>query len=472
MKKFINVASAPLSNGSLQLWAIDESNQLWTRWKSSTDPGAFWTGWSRQGERIKQVAVAPLSNKALQLWAVSTNNELWTCWKSGSEPSATWTDWSRFSSISNVIQVASAQLSDGALQLWIVDTNNILWTCWKNNTNWDADWTDWIQQGIRIKQVAVAPLSNKALQLWAVSTNNELWTCWKSSSEPSATWTDWSRFSSISNVTQAAAAPLSDEALQLWAVDNNNILWTCWKVSTNWDADWTDWTQQGERIKQVAVAPLSDKALQLWAISTNNELWTCWKSNTEPGAFWTEWVLQNVGKTLNLHIKILTQPTIFSLEQMVNAMIDVYEIAGIYVNHVSTQFLDMNNDVLTSLNDIDTESCTMSSVSQEQTTLSNFRDNAGNLDVVVYMCRSVYYDKGSLNGCASFPANRPMAVVASYASRYTLGHEVGHVLGLNHVNDNNRLMTGGGTDNITNPPPDLFESEVNTMLGSSFSQFV
>jgi hypothetical protein len=30
-------------------------------------------------------------------------------------------------------------------------------------------------------------------------------------------------------------------------------------------------------------------------------------------------------------------------------------------------------------------------------------------------------------------------------------------------------MTGGGTSNITNPPPDLIQSEINTMRGSAFT---
>ncbi|HJY23813.1 MAG TPA: hypothetical protein VJ279_13055, partial [Hanamia sp.] len=73
------------------------------------------------------------------------------------------------------------------------------------------------------------------------------------------------------------------------------------------------------------------------------------------------------------------------------------------------------------------------------------------------------------NGCAAFPAGRPGAVVVRSASRWTLGHELGHVLSLNHVNDNNRLMTGNGTFNITNPPPDLISSEVNSMISSNLS---
>ena len=59
--------------------------------------------------------------------------------------------------------------------------------------------------------------------------------------------------------------------------------------------------------------------------------------------------------------------------------------------------------------------------------------------------------------------------MAQIATVWTLGHEVGHVLSLNHVSDNNRLMTGGGTSNITNPPPDLISTEVNAMRASTLT---
>ncbi len=56
------------------------------------------------------------------------------------------------------------------------------------------------------------------------------------------------------------------------------------------------------------------------------------------------------------------------------------------------------------------------------------------------------------------------------ATQWTMAHEAGHVLGLSHVNNNDRLMTGNGTGNITNPPPDLASSEVTTMLNSNLTQ--
>ena len=73
------------------------------------------------------------------------------------------------------------------------------------------------------------------------------------------------------------------------------------------------------------------------------------------------------------------------------------------------------------------------------------------------------------NGCATHPAGQPGAVIVQGATQWTMAHEVGHVLGLSHVNNNDRLMTGNGTSNITNPPPDLIASEITTMNSSPFT---
>ncbi|HZR46313.1 MAG TPA: hypothetical protein VFA47_06395, partial [Candidatus Manganitrophaceae bacterium] len=179
-----------------------------------------------------------------------------------------------------------------------------------------------------------------------------------------------------------------------------------------------------------------------------------WLLNTADNRF-------EVGEqTLRLHIKILTNPTI-SIDRMIVAMQQVYESVGIRVHRVSTETLN-----LPALNDVDVGSCVMGTVTAEQSLLFANRNNAWGSDVVVYFVRSTV---PVFNGCAAFPAGRPGAVVAQIASVWTMGHEVGHVLGLIHVNDNNRLMTGNGTANITNPPPDLISTEVNTMRGSGLT---
>ncbi len=160
---------------------------------------------------------------------------------------------------------------------------------------------------------------------------------------------------------------------------------------------------------------------------------------------------------VRLHVKIVQAPNI-PVSEMVAAMTQVYASVGIEVNFVSTENLNLPAMFL----DVDVGSCAGSTTTEQEQLFAN-RNNVGDDDVVAYFVRTTI---PPLNGCASHPAGRPSVVVAVGATRWTLGHEVGHVLGLNHVNDNNRLMTGNGTGNITNPPPDLVPSEASTMQSS------
>jgi hypothetical protein len=166
-------------------------------------------------------------------------------------------------------------------------------------------------------------------------------------------------------------------------------------------------------------------------------------------------------ENVRLHVKCLTAPTRFSIPAMISNMRLVFATAQVGVKYVSFE-----NLYLPALNDLDVGSCVMGSTTTEQNQLFANRNNAGTKDVVVYFVRSTV---PAYNGCAAFPTGKPGAVVASGASAWTFAHEVGHVLGLRHVNDNNRLMTGNGTDNITNAPPDLVASESTTMLASGYT---
>lgn len=169
-----------------------------------------------------------------------------------------------------------------------------------------------------------------------------------------------------------------------------------------------------------------------------------------------------MAQTVNVHLKILVDPTRFTLAEMKQGMQQVYQANGVIVNFASTERLNMPG-----FEDIEVGQCVAGSVTQEQQQLFTNRAGANANDVCVYFVRSTV---PAYNGCAAHPAGLPSAVVVHNASQWTLGHEVGHVLGLRHVNDNDRLMTGNGTFNITNPPPDLVASEVSTMENSPFTQ--
>jgi hypothetical protein len=164
---------------------------------------------------------------------------------------------------------------------------------------------------------------------------------------------------------------------------------------------------------------------------------------------------------VRLHVKVLDPPS-RGVDALVAGMTQVYNSVGIRVEHASTESLNLGEEFL----DIEVSSCKKSDLTSEQIALFANRNNAGPNDVVVYIVRGT---NPILVGCAAHPPGRPGAVVASFANEWTIAHEVGHVLGLNHVADDNRLMLDDGTFNITNPPPDLVASEAATMLQSPYT---
>jgi hypothetical protein len=127
--------------------------------------------------------------------------------------------------------------------------------------------------------------------------------------------------------------------------------------------------------------------------------------------------------------------------------------------------------------------CPRGQTTAAQNALFQNRNNVGANDIVIYFVRSTV---PPLNGCSAFPAGEPGSVVTQTASRWTLGHEVGHVLGLNHISGENtncppqmpsccstpnftRLMTGCGTSNIIGVPT-IVQSEINTMRDSNLAR--
>ena len=122
----------------------------------------------------------------------------------------------------------------------------------------------------------------------------------------------------------------------------------------------------------------------------------------------------------------------------------VYCVGSIIVNRPHLLWLDQND-------------CWSSghSVSDEEDELFDLGRGMGAPLVGYYILGD-----GAYAGCAAHPSGRRGFWVGSMASPWTFAHELGHVVGDNgHVNDTDNLMYGSGTRNITNPPPDLTNSQ-------------
>ena len=135
-------------------------------------------------------------------------------------------------------------------------------------------------------------------------------------------------------------------------------------------------------------------------------------------------------KTLNLHIKIIARQEI-ELDKMIDAMDKVFATANIIVNLASTERLDSTQEEFEFFNRLDVGDCHLEPTN-EQIELSNFRDDAAPTDVVVYICGSVINGHGAIGGCSTHPEGIPTAVMSPIAEMYTMAHEIGHLLGLEH----------------------------------------
>jgi len=312
------LAAAPLSDLRIQLWVTDSSGAIWSTWQTRLLIWIFgWVYWQKPWTEAlppfsaQQVAAAPLSDNSLQFWAVDTAGRIWSSWQSSPKSNAPWTAWTSSWTPSpppfQAVQVAAAPLSDDRLHFWAVDTTGAIWSCWKSTADSNAPWTAWRSRWtpspppFQAVQVAAAPLSDGRLQIWAVDTTGAIWSCWKSTADSNAPWTAWTSSWTPSpppfQAVQVAGAPLSDGRLQIWAVDTTGAIWSCWQSTVDSNAPWTAWTTAwiadipAFQTQVFSAARFSDGRMSVWAIDTEGQIRTAAKTSFDFNSAWSNWAL-------------------------------------------------------------------------------------------------------------------------------------------------------------------------------------
>jgi hypothetical protein len=390
-----------------------------------------WFGWENLGGILTSTpAVSSWSANRLDCFVRGTDNAMWHKWWNGSS----WIGWENLGGVLTS-EPAAVSWGPNRIDCFVRGTDNAMWHKWWNGSAWSG-WEN--LGGILTSGPAVCSWAPNRLDCFVRGTDNAMWHKWWNGSA----WVGWEKLGGVLTSSPAAVS-WGPNRIDTFVRGTDNAMWHKW-----WNGSaWSGWENLGGVLTSAPGAvSWGSNRIDTFVRGTDNAMWHKW------------WMIV---PTVRLHTKVLSTPTNFTVNQMVQAMQQVYHAYGIQVVWASNENLN-----LPALNDLDVGACTLGNTTAEQNQLFANRNNVGANDVAVYLVRST---QPSYNGCAAHPANRPSAVVASIASSWTLGHEVGHVLGLFHVNNNNRLMTGNGTWNITNPPPDLIASEVSTMDASAYT---
>jgi Matrixin len=180
-------------------------------------------------------------------------------------------------------------------------------------------------------------------------------------------------------------------------------------------------------------------------------------------------------RRVRVHFKLLANPTAATLATHFQDLKSLLAGADILVEQVSIENLTAPNPAIDPLRDLNVADCQWNiwpwpTTTAAQDALFANRNGAETNEIVVYIVRTLVGSAPAgftIFGCATYPGDRPGCAVARAAPRFVIAHEVGHVLGLGHVNNTDRLMNP--TASWTNLPPDIDSGEGSWMRGNALA---
>lgn len=294
----LTVIAASQQGGSrgAQLWGIQFNNQLFSIYQDS--PGGGWSGWLgpnwNQSKPVIDIAASQqgTGDARVQLWALDQKQQLWSCWQTS--PGGDWTGWSgpNWNSAPQLNGIAAcSQGGSRGAQLWGIDQNYNLNTTYQTSAgNGWSSWFPWSPQ-IQCMDLAAADQNDGRVQLWAIDMQMQLWSVWQTS--PGGDWTspwsgpNWEGAPKLQYIT--ASQQGGTRGAQLWGITNDYHLVSIFQTSPG--GGWSSWSgndwEGAPTVYNIAACLQNNGCVQLWAITTDNILIA--NTQTSPGGDWSGW---------------------------------------------------------------------------------------------------------------------------------------------------------------------------------------
>jgi hypothetical protein len=273
-------------DGRLELFATRPDSTVWHVWQTS--PGGAWSSWVlffTPADRFNALAVGRNADGRLEVFALAGSGAVWHVWQTA--PSNGWSGWAWMDGPSlRTIKIASN--ADGRLEVFGTGLDNKIWHIWQTapSNGW-SDWTLLFVPADRFKNLAIGINSDGNLEVFAQTPAGALWHTWQG--QPFFGWSNWV-FRDGPNLATFMLERNSQGILQLFGTDAAGKVWRTSKNS--FLGIWSDWTlmfNPADHFREIAVGQDWWGHIQVFAVGMDAGLWQTWEVGEFGG--WVGWNL-------------------------------------------------------------------------------------------------------------------------------------------------------------------------------------